>query len=203
MKVVGPYELLVRLSSANTGYVYSARHSGTPLTSKLLAIKLIKPRLATEVRYQQLLLTEAPATIAFNHRNSVRFVDIGHYEGQLLLVMELMRGQPLSAVLERARADHRPLAAPVLIHIAAHVARALASAHVTPWCDEEERGMIHGEISPQSIMIGYDGSVRLIGVGIGRSRLVLPPARARLPYRAPELFERRRPESATDIYGLG
>jgi serine/threonine protein kinase len=203
MRVIGPYELLVRLSSANTGYVYSARRDGAPLASSLVAIKLIKPKLAAEVRYGQLLLTEATAAMTFSHRNTVRFLDITQNDGQIAHVMELVRGQPLSAVVERAHAMKRPFSRNLILWSASWIARALATAHMTPWCDEDERGMVHAEVSPQSILVGYDGTVKLLGVGVGRSRLVLPPARTRLPYRAPELFERRRAETSTDVYGLG
>jgi serine/threonine-protein kinase len=203
MAIVGRYELCAQLASGNTGYVYSARMASGGDAHPAYAVKLIKPRLAKEQRYSQLLLTEAPAATTFEHPSSVRIFEIGNSDSELYVAMERVEGQTLHAVLQRSISDRRPLSPEVALFIARRVAGVLELAHRTSWCEGESRGICHGEVSPQSILIGYDGQVKLTGVGIGRARICLPPARARLPYRAPELFERPTLTDEADIYGLG
>jgi serine/threonine-protein kinase len=196
---IGPYELVAQLASGNTGYVYSAR----PPDGGLIALKLIKPRLAKEQRYSQLLFTEAPQAINFLHPNATRILEIDRAEDDLFIAMEIVEGKTLAHILDRSIADRRPLSPELLFWIASSTASALRAAHETPWAADETRGMYHGEVSPQSVLITWDGTVKLVGAGIGRSRVTLPPARARLPYRAPELFSRNAVDGGNDIYGLG
>jgi serine/threonine protein kinase len=211
MAKIGRYDLVAQLASGNTGYVYSARApearpaSGMSRAAPgdLVALKLIKPRLANDQRYTQLLFTEAPGAVAFSHPNAVRILEIDRVDEDLFIAMELVEGRTLAQVLERSIADRRPLSPELVFSIAASAASALASAHRTHWSSDEARGMYHGEVSPQSILITWEGTVKLVGVGVGRSRICLPPARARLPYRAPELFARSTVDAANDVYGLG
>ncbi|MCK6552823.1 protein kinase, partial [Myxococcota bacterium] len=167
------------------------------------AVKLIKPRLAQDTRYSTLLRSEAAAAIGFRHPSAVRIYEIGQVGQNVFLSLELVRGQTLAAVLQRAMADRRFLSPDLTLWIGGCLARVLALAHATPWYPGGEPGMLHGEVSPQSVLVTYDGELKLLGVGVGRSRLALPPARSRLPYRPPELFEKRRPDFTADIYGLG
>lgn len=212
MDKIGRYELLSQLASGNTGYIYTARLIERPVApqhsagaaEELFAIKLIKPRLTkAEPRYLQVLLREAPAAVDFIHPVAVRHVEIAKHETTGFLTMQIFRGQTLSAVLQRSAAHRRPLSPELILWIGCRLANALQAAHERMSWEGEGKSMVHGEVSPQSVVINYDGHVKLLGVGVGRSRLCLPPARMRLPYRAPELFERNSGDPSSDIYGLG
>src|SRR2546428_6341 len=78
MATIGRYELVSQLASGNTGYVYSARLPD--MADGLLAIKAIKPRLAQEARFAQLLLSEAAAAIRFSHLHAGQLVAIAQTE---------------------------------------------------------------------------------------------------------------------------
>src|SRR5687767_3839645 len=121
MRTIGRYELLTQLASGNTGYVFSACLTDDPAKSgnwstrehgpqdATHAVKLIKPRLAQDARYAQMLRTEAPSAIAFRHPNAARIVEIAQVSTEVFIAMELVRGQTLSTVLQRAAADRRLL----------------------------------------------------------------------------------------------
>src|SRR5258708_232678 len=72
-----------------------------------------------------------------------------------------------------------------------------------PWDEGADTGLVRGSVSPNAIVVTYEGQVRVRGLGIGRSVLLLPPSHTRLAYRAPELIEGRGWDRRADIYSLG
>src|SRR5882672_3124199 len=129
MAKIGGYELVAQIASGNTGYVYSARplegRAATPLARApqgLVALKLIKPRLAKDQRYSQLLFTEAHYATAFMHDNVTRVLEIDRQEEDLYIAMELVEGKTLASVTQRSIADRRPLSPELIFWIGSSAA---------------------------------------------------------------------------------
>jgi serine/threonine protein kinase len=167
------------------------------------AIKVIDPNVADGARFETILNAEAPGAVTFRHENAVRTVFAGKNGGHTIIVTERMPGHTLDELIQRASAESKPFPWELVAWIAYQVAEVLRVAHQTPWADGESKGMFHCSISPHSIFLLPDGGVRLLGIGLGRSRICLPASPAKLAYRAPELFERQKPDELTDIYSLG
>src|SRR5947209_7341581 len=201
MRHIGHYTLLERLASGPSSDIHLAWHQDRSL---LCAVKLLKARVAKDRIFAGQLIKEAPAAIRFRHRSSAAVHEVERIEPDHVLVsMELVEGQPLAHVLQRAGQEHRPLTRDMVLWIAAETASVLAAAHQTPWSTDTDQPMIHGALTPYNILITYDGRVKVLGVGLGRSRFYLPPSLARLGYRAPDVFESNALEISNDVYSLG
>jgi serine/threonine protein kinase len=197
MRRVAGYNLLERLASGPSSEVHLAH------AAKLCALKLLKPRAAKDSTLVGTLLREAPRAIGFSHPVAIPVYEVARAGEDVFIAMELVEGQALVHVLHRAQQEGRPLAREVIVLIGRETASLLAAAHATPWADDTDEAMIHGAISPYNIFLTYDGRVRVLGSGLGRSRLSLPPSLGRLAYRAPNALESDRATAQDDIYSLG
>lgn len=208
MRAEGAYELITKIGAGSTSDVYLARPLLTPPPSAssepLYAVKLIHPHLIERPGYREALARERATAVAFAHPSSCKILEVDDArDGSTSIVMEHLHGQTLDAVLERAGRLGETLSSPLMAWIALRAAQALYTAHKTPWAAGEPSPILHGAMSPRSMMITYDGELKVLGMGLGRSELCLPPSIATLSYRAPELIERTGTDRRADIYSLG
>lgn len=210
MRKLGNLVLLSRIASGTLGDVFLARRAAPPSRTGEhpaeeadFAVKLIRPELSRDLRFLRLLFTEAPAALRFTHRAAARVLAVERDAADVYLATELAHGQPLSQLLKRAQLAGEPLDQHLVCYIAAEIASVLAAAHATPWFAGAPSGMIHGGISPRSVLITYQGEVKVLGAGSGRARLSLPISSARLGYAAPETLMEKEPTPRIDTYALG
>lgn len=207
MRKVGQLVLLSRIASGTLGDVFLARRALGPSDSGSgdadFAVKLIRPELARDLRFLRLLFTEAPAAVRFQHRAAARVLAVERDAADVYIATELAHGQPLSQLLKRAQLAGEPIEHRLLCFIVAEVASVLAAAHAMPWFAGAPAGMVHGGVSPRSVLITYQGEVKVLGSGSGRARLSLPISSARLPYAAPEVLQDKEPAPRIDSYSLG
>ena len=160
---LGRYVVLSRLGAGGMGVVYAAYD---PELDRKVAIKLIRPELgeregaesaeATGARVR--LLREAQALARLAHPNVVAVHDVGEHGGAVWLAMEFVAGQTLAAWLEAGPRTWREVLAVMLA--AAH---GLAAAHA--------KGLVHRDFKPDNLMIGDDGRVRVMDLGLARAHV--------------------------------
>ena len=200
MRALGHYQLLSRLASGSLGDVFVAR-SGQERSGR--AVKVIQPDLISDLRFGRLLMTEAKEAQRLQHPGAVVPLDCGREKDDTFVATRLVKGQPLAAILKHARVHRIQLDHRWLCYIGAELAEVLAAAHEVPWFSSAPAPMVHGGLSPRSVIVTYDGEVRVLGLGLGRARCALEPSIARLAYAAPERLMGKEPTPRTDIYALG
>jgi serine/threonine-protein kinase len=200
MRAIGRFQLLTRWASGHLGELFWAREAegGGPW-----AVQIVRPELARDLRVSRLLLTEASAADRLVHPAAAPVVDAGREGDDVYVAAPLVTGQPLSALLKRARLERDPLPQAWVCSIGAQVAEGLAAAHALPWFPGAPAPLVHGSLSPRSIFVTWDGLVRVTGFGVGRARWSVDPSPARLAYVAPERFADRDPTPRTDAWSLG
>lgn len=208
MRRLGRYALLNRLSSGDRSDLFLARLDdrlpGEELeVGEACALELARADVAQDMEYARLLLAEGAAATRLRHPNVARTFEVERIGSDLFVASELLLGQTLGSVMQRVSVGGPALAAEVLIWIAAEVASGLAAAQERPWSSSGPGVMVHGGLSPRSVMLTYDGEVKVLGLGGGRARLHLPPPRSRLHYAPPEALSRRTPDRRTDLFSLG
>jgi len=194
------YILSTRLSSGAIGEVFLARTRGEQ--GPLVWLKRLHPEVAKTPHFLRLLQTESAAGLSFRHANVVPLAQVERSPEGGFITAPLVRGQPLSDVLRRARVEGAPLAQTMLAWIGAELADALTAAHRVPWFDGAPSPLVHGSLSPRGVVIGYDGRILLTGLGYGRARARVQPSIGRMPYVAPEVLSGREMGPRTDIYSL-
>lgn len=200
MRSVGDFNLSTRLSAGDLGDVFLAlpEGGGAPV-----ALTLVHARLMEDLGFARALTTEAPAAIALEHPAVVQTLHLERGLPETFFVREFVQGQPFGQLLRRARQAEAPLPQPLICWIGAQLAEALDVVHARDWFAEAGQPMVHGALSPRSLMLGYDGRVCLLGVGVGRAKQRVEVSSRRLPYLAPELLLGKSISVETDAYGLG
>jgi serine/threonine-protein kinase len=167
-----------------------------------VAIKRLAPTLQADERYHRRFLKEAERASALNHPNIAAIHDAIEEKGEILLVMEHIEGDTLRQYMKE------PLSLETFYPIALQCAEGLAAAH--------ERGIIHGDIKPENIMLTAKGRVKILDFGVARRMPVLEESAATKSapsisgeisgtpaYMAPEVLLSRASDGRADIFSLG
>jgi serine/threonine protein kinase/tetratricopeptide (TPR) repeat protein len=150
----GRYEIMGVLGQGGMGAVYKARDREL---DRLIALKVIRPELATDPAILQRFKQELILSRNITHKNVVRIYDLGEADGIRFISMEYVDGEDLRTILRRER-KFSPKEA---IAVVEQVCRALDSAH--------SEGVIHRDLKPQNIMRDKHGRIVVMDFGLARS----------------------------------
>lgn len=189
--IAGRYRLEAVIGRGGMSTVYRAHDL---LLDRTVAIKLLLDDLGRDPAARRRLLQEARSTAALMHPSIVTLYDAIEEDGQTYLVMEYVQGRGLRDVLEAG-----PLPIARAVDIALQLANALAFAH--------QRGIVHGDIKPENVIIDTAGRPKLLDFGIARMTASAEAMQTTLLgtalYVAPEQLEGQPPTAASDIYAAG
>jgi serine/threonine-protein kinase len=207
-RVVGRYVLYDEIASGGMASVYFGRMTGAVGFRRTVAVKRLHPHLAGDPDFVAMILDEARLAARIVHPNVVATLDVvtgGPPPGEIFIVMEYMHGESLSR-LQRAlwqRGERAPVS--VSVTIVAGVLHGLHAAHEA----KDERGaplgIVHRDVSPQNIMLGADGSVRILDFGVAKAAGRMQNTRegsvkGKIPYMAPEQIRGGQVGRVTDVY---
>ncbi|MGT2462678.1 serine/threonine protein kinase [Sinomonas atrocyanea] len=189
----GRYQLQSRIAIGGMGEVWRARDE---VLGRIIAIKILKEEYAGDPSFLERFRAEARHTALLNHGGIANVFDYGEAEGSAYLVMELVPGEPLSAILERERV----LSPDRTLNIIAQTARALAVAH--------GQGLVHRDVKPGNLLITPDHRVKVTDFGIARLADQVPLTQTgqvmgTAQYLAPEQATGQQATGSSDIYSLG
>jgi eukaryotic-like serine/threonine-protein kinase len=204
----GPYQLLKKLATGGMAEVFLARHSGIEGFQRLLVVKRILPHLADDPEFVQMFLNEARIAARFSHPNIAQIYDLGEANGTYFIAMEFVHGEDLGRVMRKAWSSGQWIARPLAIRIVASACEALYYAHTR----NDERGVplrvVHRDISPQNILISFDGSVKLVDFGIAKAADAQSMTRSgaikgKFAYMSPEQASGKPLDARSDIFAAG
>jgi serine/threonine protein kinase len=205
----GKYQLIERLGRGGMAEVWKARIQGPAGFSRTLVVKRILPHLVEDPHFVQMFVSEARLSARLNHANIVQVFELGDVDGEYFLAMEYVRGRDLVNVV-RAQLL-RGLPPPGLgAFVVREVCRALAYAHQLT----DERGqplrLIHRDVSPSNVMIGFDGAVKLLDFGIAKAladanenKTVTGTLKGKFGYMSPEQVEGKDIDHRADLFAAG
>ena len=205
---LGRYELLYLLGQGGMGEVHLARLSGAAGFEKLYIIKTILPQMNADPQFIARFHHEAKVLVQLNHSNIAQVADMGEVDRTLFMAIEYVPGVDLSRVMERARSAGAPLPIPVALNVGQRVCEALGYAHRKTGPDGTALGIVHRDVSPQNVMVSYEGEVKVIDFGLAkssaRSKATLPSTvMGKLGYMSPEQAKGEPVDHRSDIYSAG
>jgi eukaryotic-like serine/threonine-protein kinase len=204
---LGKYHVLGRIAQGGMAEIYRAKTIGLAGFEKIQALKRIKPEFAREPRFIRSFVDEARIAVELNHRNIVQVFDFGKAGGELFLAMELIDGVDLRTAIRDAARTGIELPVALACHLLGEVAAGLDYAHRKADGRGRSLGIVHCDVSPQNIMLSYEGFVKILDFGVARARFGLGPDKRRLRgkprYMAPEQTRGDPPSAATDVFALG
>lgn len=201
----GRYSAGPAIASGGMAKVLLARQLGPVGHSRVVALKCLKKELARDPEFVAMLLDEARLTTRIRHANVVPLLDVIAEAGELTLVLEYVPGVPLSWLSMAAREEHVTLPTPVVVAIGLDLLDGLHAVHEA----KDDRGrpleIIHRDVSPQNVLVGEDGTARLLDLGVAKAARRAQTTRGgelkgKLAYMPPEQLELRTLDRRADVY---
>jgi serine/threonine protein kinase/tetratricopeptide (TPR) repeat protein len=219
----GRYRLLERLGQGGMAEVFKAKSYGVEGFEKTLVIKRILPELARSPEFVDMFIHEAKLAVRLSHANIVQVFDLGKAPGgdgaatapcdAYYMAMEFVHGLDLASVLSRSRRQQFALPIHMGVYVASEVAKGLDHAHRRR--DELMRalGIVHRDVSPQNVLLSFEGEVKVTDFGIAKARGALErsghedtQARAlqgKFGYMSPEQALGEAVDARSDLFSLG
>src|SRR5689334_8499681 len=174
----------------------------------LVVVKRILPHLAANEQFVRMFLDEARIGALLDHPNIPRIIEVGHDEDGYFLVMEAVPGKTLSAILRRASRRERPLGQADAAFIVGRAAAALGYAHAHTDADGQPLNIVHRDVSPENILISFEGAVKVIDFGIasahGRlSETHVGGLKGKVEYMSPEQAAGAPVDHRSVVFSLG
>jgi serine/threonine-protein kinase len=187
------------------GQVYLAvRREGA--FERLFALKRLKPELVDEPDVRAMFLDEARLAGLIRHPNVVGVVDVGQDGDGPFLVMEYVEGITASDLARSA--SEKLLPVEVCLRVVRDVAEGLQAAHELSDGDGRPLRLVHRDVSPQNILISFDGTSRVTDFGIAKAlgrvaKTSTGVLKGKLGYMAPEQLRFEEPDRRADLFALG
>jgi serine/threonine-protein kinase len=204
-RAVGRYLMFGQIGSGGTATVHFGRLQGPDGFARTVALKRLHPHLASDPYFVSLLLSEARLAARINHPNVVSLLDVVRLgSGEVLLVMDYVHGETLAGLLGAARHCGRPVPPPVVVAVMSGALHGLHAAHDAVNEVGAPLDLVHGDVSPHNIIVGEDGTARLVDFGVapaldGRN----PSLMGTLAYMAPERLRSAAFDRRSDVFGAG
>jgi serine/threonine protein kinase len=207
-EVIGRYTIHSRIASGGMASVYLGRLNGEAGFSRTVAIKRLHAHLADEREFRLGMIDEARLAARIHHPNVVPTLDVVSVDEELLVVMEYVRGESLSRLLN-AELKQGTCAPPAIVSaVGVGTLHGLHAAHEATHDRGTPLGLVHRDVSPQNILVGIDGVPRVIDFGIAKAAGRLQSTqdgrvKGKLAYMAPEQIRGIPLTRAADVYAMG
>ncbi|MFT3692314.1 MAG: protein kinase [Kofleriaceae bacterium] len=204
---MGRYEVLSRLARGSVADVLLARASGPLGFARHVVIKQIRKEQGIDQKFIDAFLAEARIGASLNHQNIVQVFDIDQVDGLPYFAMEYVHGEDVRRVLTKVVQQGKLVPLEIVVAIAAATAAGLHHAHEHLGADRKPLNLVHRDVAPSNILIGYDGSVKVVDFGLAKPALSSQKTRAgalgKAPYMSPELCLGKTVDRRSDIFALG
>jgi len=209
MARLGGYTIVRKLAKGGMAEIYLARSLGPEGFEKLVVLKRILPKYASNPKFVQLFLDEAKLAASLDHPNVVHVYDMGRVDGHYFFTMEYVHGQDTRSILRkvsRLKGHQIPIA--IAVQIVRSMASALHHAHERKRPDGSARDIVHRDVSPSNILVSYDGAIKLADFGVAKAasssvRTRTGALKGKVGYMSPEQARGMMIDRRSDVFSLG
>ena len=206
--VFGRYLLLERIAAGGMAEVFKAKSYGVAGFEKLLVIKKILPHLSQNERFVTMFIKEAKIAVNLNHKNVVQVFDLGKVADDYYIAMEYVHGKDLREITRACAKKRIPLPLSLACYLLAEIAAGLDYAHRRKDIDDQPLNIIHMDISPQNVLVSFEGDVKIADFGIahavgGDGKMKGGVLRGKYAYMSPEMATGKPVDQRTDIFSAG
>ncbi|MFT3842756.1 MAG: serine/threonine-protein kinase [Myxococcaceae bacterium] len=204
----GDYQLLKKLATGGMAEIWLARQQGLEGFEKLLVVKRILPHLAENSEFVKMFLDEARIAARLNHPNIVQIFNLGAQDDTYFIAMEYIHGEDVRRAWKRADAAQKPIPVPLVCRIIMDASAGLDYAHKKTDQGGKPLGIVHRDISPQNILVTFEGGVKVVDFGIAKAADQATVTRSgvlkgKYSYMSPEQASGMKVDSRSDIFALG
>ena len=200
---LGRYELLCKIASGGVAHVFLVRDAG-----RLLALKVLHPNMMTDEDVLKMFVSEAKIASKLRHPNVVAIGGFGEVEEIHCLSMEYIFGVNLADLLRDGSQTAKPVTVGCLLSIIAATCDALDYAHKLSAGDGTPLSIVHRDVTPHNILVGYNGVAKLADFGIAKAvnrgwETTAGIVKGKFCYMSPEQALGRKIDARSDIFSLG
>jgi serine/threonine protein kinase len=204
----GKYLLLERINVGGMAEVFIAKAFGVEGFERILAIKKILPTMAEDEEFITMFIDEARISVQLNHANIVHIHELGKHDDTYFIAMEYVAGRDVRTILERYRRRKEIMPTAQAVFVASKMCDGLDYAHRKKDARGQDLHIIHRDISPQNILISYEGEVKVIDFGIAKAANRSQKTQAgilkgKFGYMSPEQVRGMPIDRRSDIFAVG
>ncbi len=202
------YVMVRQIAEGGMGVVYEAHQHGAGQFRKTVAVKLIREEYSAIPEFQKNFIGEARLVADLIHTNIVQTYHLGQTGGQYFMVMEYVGGQNVEQFLEKHRRLGRQVPVDLAAFIVSRVARGLTYAHQKRDRDGHHLDIVHRDIGPKNVLMGYEGDVKLTDFGIAKALNLMYNEEGKViagkdEYLSPEQASYAVTDARADLFPLG
>ena len=204
----GQYVIEEHIATGGMADVYKARMMGMEGFQKTVAIKRILGNLTDSDEFVRMFIDEAKLAAQLNHNNIIHIYDLGKVDRSHYIAMEYIEGHDLRSILELCRQRDVKMPIEVALYVTNLLASALDYAHKKHDFEDRALGLVHRDVSPQNVLISFDGDIKLCDFGIAKAASKASQTRSgalkgKLQYMSPEQAWGKDIDHRSDIFSLG
>jgi eukaryotic-like serine/threonine-protein kinase len=205
---IGRYEVISHLATGGMAHIYLARQTGLGSFERHVVLKTILRERATDQRFVTMFLDEAKLAATLNHQNVAQVYEVDHADGAYFMAMEYVHGENTRAILETTIRRGWTVPLELAIMIISGAAAGLHHAHERRGKNGQPLNIVHRDVSPANIMVGYDGSVKVLDFGIAKAeeratKTIGGTIKGKYGYMSPEQCKGKPIDRRSDIFALG
>ncbi len=207
-QVFGHYYLLEHIAYGGMAEIYRAKYFGASGFERELVLKRVLPKLVEKPDFLQMLTNEAKLTATLQHGNIAQVMELGLEGGVYFMTMEYVEGVSLKGLLRHLIKAGQRLTPQIAAYLVMQIARGLHYAHEKSDPMGKALGIVHCDISPENVVVGFDGNVKIVDFGIARAQASFSNYKegmvmGKFNYVAPEQAMGRPLDRRADIFSAG
>jgi len=204
----GPYTLLERIAIGGMAEIFLARKDGLNGFFKHFVIKRLHPQYSADKQFVDMLIDEAKVTSRLVHPNIIGIHDLGEMDGHFYLALDYVHGHDLFQVLKTLQKRGVLMPVPAAVFVTQELLAGLNYAHFLRDDSGQPMNIIHRDISPQNILVSYEGEVKLIDFGIVKAEKRLTETasgviKGKFYYMSPEQASAKPIDHRSDVFSAG
>ncbi len=196
------------IAAGGMAMVWAARLKGTRGFQKIVAIKTMLPKLSEDDQFEKMFLDEASLASRIRHPHAVEILDLGEQDGVLFLAMEWIDGVPLNELMKASK-GRGGVPTTIATRIVMQACGGLHAAHELTDSKGNLIGLVHRDISPQNILVTYDGVGKVVDFGVAKATALGDGAtrvgqlKGKVSYMAPEQVRGEAIDRRVDVFAMG
>jgi len=204
----GKYYLLERVNVGGMAEVYKAKATGVEGFERMVAVKRILPSIAEDEEFITMFVDEAKIAVQLTHANIAQIFDLGKVDDSYFIALEYIHGKDLRAIFNRCRSRNERVPVAMGCYATMKLCEGLDYAHNKRDAFGQFLNLVHRDVSPQNIIVSYDGEVKIIDFGIAKAAGKAGKTQAgilkgKFGYMSPEQVQGLEVDRRSDVFGVG